>query len=365
MTLQVGIVGLPNVGKSTLFNALTRAGAAVASYPFTTIDPNIGIAEVPDPRLADIAAIVKPERVVPATVEFVDIAGLVKGASKGEGLGNQFLGHIRNVDAIALVVRCFQNPDIPHVSPGLDPWSDIQVIDTELMLADLATVERRLEQARQASKGRPKDFAVPIALYERAIAHLGAGKPARTLEVEAREEEFFRDLNLLSAKPRVYVANVGEGDCPAGGPLAEAVREAAAQDGAEVVVICAELEAALAEWPPEDAAAYRAELGLAESGLAALARAAYRLLRLITFFTTTGGHEVRAWPVREGTPAPVAAGKIHTDMERGFIRAEVVSYADLMRAGTFAEARSRGLLRLEGRDYIVQDGDIIHFRFAV
>ncbi len=365
MTLQVGIVGLPNVGKSTLFNALTRAGAAVASYPFTTIDPNIGIAEVPDPRLADIAAIVKPERIVPATVEFVDIAGLVKGASKGEGLGNQFLGHIRNVDAIALVVRCFQNPDIPHVSAGLDPWSDIQVIDTELMLADLATVERRLEQVRQASKGRPKDFAVPIALYERAIAHLSAGKPARMLEVEAKEEEFFRDLNLLTAKPRVFVANVGEGDCPAGGPLAEAVREAAAQEGAEVVVICAELEAALAEWPPEDAAAYRAELGLTESGLASLARAAYRLLRLITFFTTTGGHEVRAWPVPENTPAPVAAGKIHTDMERGFIRAEVISYPDLMRVGSFAEARNRGLLRLEGRDYLVQDGDIIHFRFAV
>jgi hypothetical protein len=365
MTLQVGIVGLPNVGKSTLFNALTRAGAAVASYPFTTIDPNIGIAEVPDPRLADIAAIVGTERIIPAAVEFVDIAGLVKGASKGEGLGNQFLGHIRNVDAIALVVRCFQNPDIPHVSAGLDPWSDIQVIDTELMLADLATVERRLEQARAASKGRPKDFAVSVALYERAIAHLDGGKPARHMEVEDREQEFFRELNLLTAKPRLFVANVGEDDCPAGGPLADAVREAAAQEGAEAVAICADLEAGLADWTPDEAAAYRAELGLKETGLARLAQAAYRLLRLVTFFTTTGGHEVRAWAVRENTPGPAAAGKVHTDMERGFIRAEVVAYPDLMRAGSFADARSKGLLRLEGRQYLVQDGDIIHFRFAV
>ena len=364
MTLQVGIVGLPNVGKSTLFNALTRAGAAVASYPFTTIDPNIGIAEVPDARLQAIAAIVAPERIIPAAVEFVDIAGLVKGASQGEGLGNQFLGHIRTVDAIALVVRCFQNPDIPHVSAGLDPWSDIRVIDTELMLADLATVERRLEQAHAASKGRPKDFATPIALYERAAAHLGAGKPARHMDVEAREEESWRDLNLLTAKPRLFVANVGEGDCPAGGPLADAVRESAVQEGAESVVICAELEAGLTDWTAEDAAAYRAELGLKETGLARLAQAAYRLLRLVAFFTTTGGHEVRAWAVRENTPAPTAAGKIHTDMERGFIRAEVIAYPDLMRAGSFAEARNRGLLRLEGREYLVQDGDIIHFRFA-
>ena len=365
MTLQVGIVGLPNVGKSTLFNALTRAGAAVASYPFTTIDPNIGIAEVPDARLADIAAIVGPERIIPAAVEFVDIAGLVKGASQGEGLGNQFLGHIRNVDAIALVVRCFQNPDIPHVTAELDPWSDIQVIDTELMLADLATVERRLEQAHAASKGRPKDFAVPIALYERAMAHLGAGKPARHMDVEDREQEHWRDLNLLTAKPRLFVANVGEGDCPAGGPLAQAVHDAAAREGAEAVAICADLEAGLADWTPEEAAAYRAELGLKETGLARLAQAAYKLLRLVTFFTTTGGKEVRAWAVRENTPAPAAAGKVHTDMERGFIRAEVISHADLMRAGSFAEGRNRGLLRLEGREYLVQDGDIIHFRFAV
>jgi len=365
MTLQVGIVGLPNVGKSTLFNALTRAGAAVASYPFTTIDPNIGIAEVPDPCLADIAAIVGPERIIPAAVEFVDIAGLVKGASQGEGLGNQFLGHIRNVDAIALVVRCFQNPDIPHVTADLDPMSDIQVIDTELMLADLATVERRLEQARQASKGRPRDFAVTIALYERAIAHLDAGNPARALEIEAKEEEAFRDLNLLTAKPRLFVANVGEDDCPEGGPLADAVREAAAREDAEAVAICADMEAGLADWTPDDAAAYRAELGLKQTGLARLAQAAYRLLRLVTFFTTTGGHEVRAWAVRENTPAPAAAGKVHTDMERGFIRAEVIAYPDLLRAGSFADARSRGLLRLEGREYLVQDGDIIHFRFAV
>ncbi len=365
MTLQVGIVGLPNVGKSTLFNALTRAGAAVASYPFTTIDPNIGVAEVPDPRLADIAAIVGTERIIPAAVEFVDIAGLVKGASQGEGLGNQFLGHIRNVDAIALVIRCFRNPDIPHVTAELDPLSDIAVVDTELMLADLATVERRLEQARQASKGRPKDFAVPIALYERALAHLGEGNPARLMEVEAKEAEFFRDLNLLSAKPRVFVANVGEGDCPDGGPLADAVRQAALREGAEAVVICAELESALAEWPAEEAGSYRAELGLTESGFGLLAQAAYRLLRLVTFFTTTGGHEARAWPVRENTPAPIAAGNVHTDMERGFIRAEVVAYPDLMRAGSFAEARSKGLLRLEGREYLVQDGDVVHFRFAV
>lgn len=364
MGLQIGIVGLPNVGKSTLFNALTKANAAVAKYPFTTLDRNVGVAEVPDRRLWDIAALVKPERVVPATTEFVDIAGLVRGAHRGEGLGNKFLGHIRNVDAIAMVVRCFRDADIPHVSPELDPREDIEVVDLELALADLATVERRLEKVRRAAKGRSKDYEEELELLERVRSHLEGGGMVRTLPLTEEEARLLRELNLLTAKPRLFVANVGEDDLPEGGELARAVQEVAAAEGAEVVTLCAQLEMELAEWPPEEAAAYRAELGLGESGLQKLVWAGYRLLDLITFFTTTGGKEVRAWTVLRGTKAPEAAGKVHSDMQRGFIRAEVVSYEDLMAAGSFAAVRERGLLRLEGRDYVVQDGDIIHFRFS-
>lgn len=365
MGLQIGIVGLPNVGKSTLLNALTKANAAVANYPFTTIERNVGVAEVPDRRLWDIAAMVKPERVVPTTIEFVDIAGLVKGASQGEGLGNQFLGYIRNVDAIAMVVRCFRDTQVPHVTTELDPRDDIAVVDLELLLADLATAERRLEKARSAAKGRPKDYAAELDFLEKLHHHLGTGEKAADLTVTDKQAEMLQELNLLTAKPRLYVANVGEEDLPEGGRFVAAVAEVAAVEGAETVSICAQLEMELADWPPEEAAAYRAEAGSGEPGLQKLVKAGYRLLNLITFFTTTGGKEVRAWTLLKGTLAPQAAGKVHSDMERGFIRAEVTSYQDLMASGSFAVARQRGLLRLEGKEYTVQDGDVIHFRFSV
>jgi GTP-binding protein YchF len=363
MGLQIGIVGLPNVGKSTLFNALTRANAPVASYPFTTIEPNVGVVAVPDERLVDIAAIVQPERVTPTTIEFLDVAGLVRGASQGEGLGNQFLGHIRNVDAIAMVVRCFHAPDIPHVTATLDPRADIEVLKLELALADLATVERRLEKVQPKAKAHPREYADELALLERLRESLGAGRAALELDRTPEEGEVLKELNLLTDRPLLYVANVGEENLPEGSDLAAAVREKATAEGAEALVLCAQLEAELAEWPPDEAAAYRAELGLGEAGLQRLIKAGYTLLGLITFFTTTGGHEVRAWTLQRGMTVLEAAGKIHTDMQRGFIRAEVLSYQDLMPAGSFALAREQGRIRIEGRDYVVQDGDIIHVRF--
>jgi ribosome-binding ATPase len=364
MSLQIGIVGLPNVGKSTLFNALTRAGAAVASYPFTTIEPNVGIVEVPDHRLQDVAAIVRPDEIKPTTIEFVDIAGLVAGAHKGEGLGNQFLGHIRNVDAIALVVRCFEDPDVAHVTAELDPLADLEVLDLELMLADLATVERREEKARSAAKAQPKEHAHELELLARVKDHLGAGSPAASLSLTAKEGEMLAPLNLLTAKPRLYVANVGEDDLPQGGPLAARVLRRAGKEGAQAVVICAALEADLADWAPEEAAEYREGLGLQAPGLERLIHAGYRLLDLVTFFTATGTNVVRAWTLRRGQTVYEAAGKIHTDMQRGFIRAEVVAHADLVRAGDMARAREQGVLRLEGREYHVQDGDVVHIRFS-
>jgi len=365
MGLQIGIVGLPNVGKSTLFNALTKANAAVANYPFTTIERNVGVAEVPDQRLRDIAAMVEPERIVPTTVEFVDIAGLVKGASHGEGLGNQFLGYIRNVDAVAMMVRCFRDTQIPHVMAELDPRDDIAVVDLELLLADLATVERRLEKVRSAAKAQPKDYAAELDFLEELHHHLETGDKAADVTVTDKQVEMLRELNLLTAKPRLYIANVGEEDLPEGGELAAAVTEVATVEGAAVVSICAQLEMELADWPPDEAAAYRAETGSGEPGLQKLVEAGYRLLNLITFFTTTGGKEVRAWTLLRGTLAPQAAGEVHTDMERGFIRAEVISYQELTTSGSFATAKQRGLLRLEGKEYVVQDGDVIHFRFNV
>ena len=364
MSLQIGIVGLPNVGKSTLFNALTRAGAAVASYPFTTIDPNVGVVEVPDHRLNDVAAIVQPEEVKATTIEFLDIAGLVKGAHQGEGLGNQFLGHIRNVDAVALVVRCFEDPDVAHVSAELEPMADAETIDLELILADLATVERRIEKVRSAAKAQPREFAAEMELLQQLQAHLETGKLASRLPASEKEREMLQPLFLLTAKPRLYVANVGEDSLPEGGPLAAQVLERAEAEGAQAVVICAQLEADLSDWSAEEAAEYRAELGLEAPGLERLIRAGYRLLDLITFFTATGTNVVRAWTLRRGETVYVAAGKIHTDMQQGFIRAEVVSYADLIEAGDLGRARERGLVRLEGRDYVVQDGDIIHIRFS-
>ncbi len=367
MSLEIGIIGLPNVGKSTLFNALTEAGAAVASYPFTTIEPNVGVVPVADDRLDRIAAIIGPEEVIPTTIRFVDIAGLVRGAHRGEGLGNQFLGHIRDVDAVAMVVRCFEAENVPHVAEELDPIDDIVTIDTELTLADMATVERRLEKQHAASKGHPRDFAQEIAWLERLLAHLDEGHLARSL-IEGDEHadpHWASELNLITAKPRLYIANVSEEDLLEGSPLATKVAGHAEAGGDGVVVLCAQLEADLASWPPQEAQEYLAELGMDEPGLPRLIEAGYDLLDLITFFTTTGGRIVQAWTITRGTPAHEAAGRIHTDMQRGFIRAEVVGHPDLVAAGSIQSAKDTGHLRLEGRDYQVQDGDVVHFRFAV
>jgi GTP-binding protein YchF len=366
MSLSIGIVGLPNVGKSTLFNALTHAGAHVAKYPFTTIEPNVGVVPVPDERLEHIAAIVQPEKATPTTIEFVDIAGLVRGASKGEGLGNQFLGHIRNVDAIALVVRYFSDPDVAHVEGTSEARRDVATIHTELALADLATLEKRAEKIRQAARSGDKAAQAELALVERMMPHLNQGHPARTLALHLEEAEIARSWNLLTAKPILYVANVGEcATASSEWQIALAEIEAIARaEGAQAITICARLEDELAELSPEDAVVYLADLGLSQAGLLRLIQASYRLLHLVTFFTATGKKEVRAWTVVQGSKAPQAAGKVHTDMERGFIRAEVISFPELLAAGSFHVAHEKGLVRLEGRDYVVQDGDIIHFRFS-
>lgn len=379
MSLALGLVGLPNAGKSTLFNALANGGATVANYPFTTIEPNIGVVPVPDPRLERIAAIVKPERVVPTTVEFVDIAGLVSGASHGEGLGNQFLGHIRNVDAVVMVLRMFSDPKVASMYDSVDPLRDADVIETELTLADLAMMERRITRAEQTAKSGERRALRELKLVRETYEHLAAGHPARTLAFSTPDEaDLAREIGLLepllTAKPLLYVVNVGEDDLAYATSVAEGgvpdgvlgqLRRQAKKEGIPFLVVCAKLEAELAELSPEEAAEYRRALGVTESGLARLIEASYRLLDLVTFFTTTGGKEVRAWTVRRGTKAPQAAGKVHSDMERGFIRAEVISYEDLMAAGSFAEARERGMLRVEGQDYVVQNGDIMHFRFHV
>ncbi|MBC7264686.1 MAG: redox-regulated ATPase YchF [Chloroflexi bacterium] len=365
MGLEIGIVGLPNVGKSTLFNALTRAKALVADYPFTTIEPNVGVVAIPDTRLHDIAALVKPERVTPTTLRLVDIAGLVKGASQGEGLGNRFLGHIRNVDAVALVVRCFEDPKIPHISEHIDPIGDTEIVELELIMADLETITRRREKVRSQAKGKHGEFDAELAALDILEKRLGAGKGARGPDMPPDLVPWARSLNLLTAKPRLYVANVSESDLPDGGAAVKKLRSLAATEGAEVVVISARMECDLAEWDEEESKAYLQEIGLSESGLVRFIKAAYHLLNLITFFTATGTKEVRAWTLVRGTPAIEAAGMIHSDMERGFIRAEVVNYADFVSAGSLAAAREKGLVRLEGRDYVVQDGDVIHFRFSV
>jgi ribosome-binding ATPase len=363
MGIKCGIVGLPNVGKSTLFNALTKAQIAAENYPFCTIDPNVGVVGVPDPRLQVLAAIVKPEKILPAAVEFVDIAGLVAGASKGEGLGNQFLAHIRETDAITHVVRCFVNDDIVHVSGKVDPIADIDVIDTELGLADLASVEKAVDRAAKAAKNGDKEVLRKRDLLQRLREHLNNGHPARSMTLTAEDRADLRELHLLTLKPIMYVANVNETGFT-NNPQLDAVKARAVKEGAVVVAVCAAMEAEIAQLEDDERAEFLKDLGLAEPGLDRVIRGAYELLGLLTYFTA-GPKEVRAWTVKAGSTAPQAAGVIHTDFERGFIRAEVIGYADYLACKGEAGAKEAGKLRLEGKEYIVREGDVMHFRFNV
>jgi hypothetical protein len=363
MAIKCGIVGLPNVGKSTLFNALTAAVIPAENYPFCTIEPNVGVVPVPDPRLEQLAAIAKPQKVLPTTVEFVDIAGLVEGSANGEGLGNQFLANIRETHAIAHVVRCFVSDDVVHIAGKVDPAADIEVINTELGLADLETVDKNLDKARRSAKTGQKEELSTRDFLQKLHDHLDAGKPARTLDVSDAERSIFRDLHLLTAKPVMFIANVDEHGFE-NNPLLDAVQQKAREEQAEVVAVCAAMEAEIALLDDADKSGFLAEMGLEEAGLDRVVRAAYRLLGLMTFFSADP-KEVRAWTVRSGSTAPEAAGEIHTDFERGFIRAEVIAFEDYLQNSGESGARDAGRLRLEGKDYRVQEGDVMRFRFNV